>query len=320
MRSFLIDTDTASDDAVAILMALRWPDVDVKAITIVTGNMPVTQGVKNALYTVELCGKNTPVYIGADKPLLRPNAFAEWFHGPDGMGNQNYPPARQQPEPDHAVDVIIETVKANPGIVLVTLGPLTNIALAVSRAPEIAPLVSRCVVMGGAACTEGNVTPAAEYNIWIDPEAAKIAFHAGLPIEMVGWEHCRFDKVLNMDDIAYIRSLNTPLGHFTVDCNETAIEAFYVQTGERGIALPDPVTMAIALDPSVATQTARHYVDVETISELTRGQTVVDRLNVAANERNRDTWAALVQRPPNASVVWEVDAARWKETLYQTLR
>jgi purine nucleosidase len=320
MRKFLIDTDTASDDAVAILMALQSPEVEVEAITVVSGNVPVDQGTKNALYTVQLCGKNTPVYIGAEKPLIRPAEYAYWFHGPDGMGNQNYPEARQKPEKEHAVDAIINTIKANPGIVVVTLGPLTNLALAVSRAPDIATLVSRCVVMGGAACTEGNVTPAAEYNIWFDPEAAKIVFHSGLPIEMIGWEHCRFDKVIDVNDMAHLRGINTPLSHFTIDCNESAIEAFYVQTGERGLALPDPITMSVALDPSLATKTSKHYVDIETVSELTRGQTVVDRLNVATNERNHGIWANLVSRPPNASVVWEVDTLKWKEMLYRLVR
>jgi purine nucleosidase len=181
-------------------------------------------------------------------------------------------------------------------------------------------MVSRCVVMGGAACTEGNVTPAAEFNIWVDPEAAKIVFHSGLPIEMVGWEHCRFDKVIDAEDMAYIRSMDTPLGHFSVDCNQSAIDAYFEQTGERGIALPDPVTMAVAIDPTIATKTSQHYVEIETVSELTRGQTVVDRLNGATNDRNKVLWAELIQHPPNASVVWEVDALRWKQMLYKLLR
>ena len=159
IRAFLIDTDTASDDAVALIMALRAPDVDVKAITVVSGNVTVDQGVRNALYTVELCQKDVPVYHGAGRPLLREPERAEWFHGLDGLGDQNYPPPQRQAAPGHAVDAIIETVNANPGIVLVTLGPLTNIALALARAPEIVTNVSRCVVMGGAAWSVGNVTP-----------------------------------------------------------------------------------------------------------------------------------------------------------------
>ncbi len=185
-RPFLIDTDTASDDAVALIMALRAPDVRVVAITTVAGNVPVAQSTRNALYTVELCGANVPVYTGADKPLLRTYQNATWFHGRDGLGEHNYPAPSQSAASAHAVDAIIEAVEANPGIVIVTLAPLTNLALALAKKPEIAAKVGRCVVMGGAPCCEGNVTPAAEYNIWVDPEAARIVMRGGLPVELVG--------------------------------------------------------------------------------------------------------------------------------------
>src|ERR1700690_3561395 len=142
-RSFLIDTDTASDDAVALIMALRAPEVRVVAITTVAGNVPVQQATRNALYTVELCGAKVPVFAGADKPLLRPYQNATWFHGRDGLGDHNYPAPRQNAESMHAADAIIETIEANPGIVLVTLGPLPNVALALAKKPEIAAKVGR---------------------------------------------------------------------------------------------------------------------------------------------------------------------------------
>src|SRR5499427_9167695 len=169
--AFLIDTDVASDDAVAIIMALRAPDVRVVAITTVAGNVDVQQATRNALYTVELCGADVPVYTGAEKPLLRAYQNATWFHGCDGLGELGYPPPKRSPAKLHAVDATIEAVEANPGLVIVALAPLTNIALAVTRKPDIVSRVGRCVVMGGAPCCEGNVTPAAEYNIWVDPEA-----------------------------------------------------------------------------------------------------------------------------------------------------
>ncbi len=321
VRPFIIDTDTASDDAVAIIMALRWPDVDVKAITVVAGNVPLEQATINALYTVEQCGANVPVYKGAAAPLVREAEHAEWFHGSDGMGERQYPAPQNPPQSQHAVNALIETIKANPGVVLVTLGPLTNVALAVSKAPEIVPLVSRCVVMGGAACTVGNVTPTAEYNIWFDPEAARIAFHSGLPIEMVGWELCRFEALVKEEEIAQIKGFNTPLAHFAIDCNETAIKAFFTQTGEIGLSLPDPVCMAVALDPeTVVKRMSYHYVDVECRSELTRGMTVVDQLNVAKDARNKATWAKLIKKPTTTQVCWEIDIPRWKEMLYTVLR
>lgn len=308
MHRFLIDTDTASDDAVAILMALRTPGIQVQAITTVAGNVPVVQGTINALNTVELCAAETPVYVGIDRPLLREPHPAYFFHGEDGMGGLHLPPPRQKPQPEHAVDVIIDTIGSAPGeITLVTLGPLTNIAVALRRAPDIASQVREAVVMGGAANTVGNITPAAEYNIWCDPEAAHMVFHSGMPILMVGWEHCRGPAMLNDKELAYVRSFNTPYADFAIDCNKTAIQANREWLGQEGLSLPDPVAMAMAIDGTICTRSARHYVDVETVSELTRGMTVVDELGV-------------LNRKANIEVCWAVDPDRWKEVLYRALR
>lgn len=318
-RTFLIDTDTASDDAVALIMALRAPEVRVAAITVVAGNVPLPQATRNALYTVELCGANVPVYSGAEKPLLRAYENATWFHGRDGLGDHNYPAPRQSAEKINAVDAIIATIEANPGLVLVTLGPLTNVALAVSKKPGIAAKVSRCVVMGGAPCCEGNVTPAAEYNIWVDPEAAQIILRSGLPVELIGWHLCRGDAVLNESDIARVEGFGTRVSHFAIECNSHARTAYKIQTGEDGICLPDPVAMCLALDPTVGTEWSEHYVEIETESELTRGMTVVDRLNVAADERNRAVWARALPGP-KAKVCWSIDNRRWKAALYGALQ
>jgi purine nucleosidase len=317
-RTFLIDTDTASDDAVALIMALRAPDVRVAAITVVAGNVPLAQATRNALYTVELCGAKVPVYSGAEKPLLRTYENATWFHGRDGLGDHDYPVPRQTAEAQHAVDAIIETIDANPGLVLVTLGPLTNVALAVSREPSIAAKVSRCVVMGGNPCCEGNVTPAAEYNIWVDPEAARIVMHSGLPIELIGWHLCRGAAVLGPNDIAEVEGLNTSLAHFAIECNSHARIALKIQTGEDGICLPDPVAMSLALDPTIGSEWSDHYIEVETQSELSRGNTIVDRLNVADDERNRSVWRSALQQ--KAKVCWTIDNLRWKRALYKALR
>ena len=172
MRDFLIDTDTASDDAVAIIMALADPGVRVLGLTTVAGNVGLEQATQNALLTAEICGSDVPVFAGAEKPLTRAHEHAHWFHGHDGLGDRGYPRPRRAPEREGAVDAILRLARENPGLTLVTLGPLTNIALALEREPELAERIGRCVVMGGAPCCEGNVTPAAEYNIWVDPEAA----------------------------------------------------------------------------------------------------------------------------------------------------
>lgn len=319
-RVFLIDTDTASDDAVALIMALRAPDVRVAGITTVAGNVNVEQATRNALYTVELCGAHVPVYAGAAMPLVRTHQDASWFHGRDGLGDHGYSPVGRPAEKQHAVDAIIETIEANPGLELVTLGPLTNIALALEKKPEIAAQVSRCVVMGGAPCCEGNVTPAAEYNIWVDPEAARIVLRSALPIELIGWHLCRGDAALSVSDIELVLGLNTDRARFAIECNSHAGQAYLEQTGEHGISLPDPVAMAVALDPTIGISWSEHYVEVETSSELTRGMTVVDRLNIAANQRNRNVWAVPLARGRKARVCWKIDTRRWKEALYAALK
>lgn len=308
MRKFLIDTDTASDDAVALVMAHQWSDIQVVAVTIVNGNVPVEQGVKNALYTLEVCKASTPVYIGCKKPILRNCSYADWFHGSDGMGNMCYPEPQIKPQSAHAIDIIIDTLKTYPGeITLVTLGPLTNIATALLRAPEVASLVQRCVIMGGAANTVGNVTPAAEYNIWVDPEAAKIVFHSGMQMEMVGWELSRHDAALTPNEIETVINFGTERASLAMESNKTALDASMKIQGASGLTLADPVAMAVALDPDIVTSQNKYFVDVEMTSELTRGAIVIDELGV-------------LNKNPNMTVVWSIDVLRWKEDLYRCLR
>ena len=273
-------------------------------------------------YFTELCDADVPVHPGAAGPLLREYVSADWFHGADGLGDwgDRYRPQRARASEVHAIDAIIETARATPELVIVTLGPLTNLALALSKAPDIVPLVSRCIVMGGAACTNGNVTPAAEYNIWCDPEAARIVFRSGLPIEMVGWEFSIGEFVLSLDDIEFVRGINTPYADFTIDCNIKGMRGYEIQTGEIGISLPDGVAMAVAIDPTICAASSHHYVDVECDSELTRGMTVVDKLNLAHDERNEPVWRELLPTANKPSICWEVDAARWKALLYQLVR
>lgn len=319
-RPFLIDTDGGSDDVVALIMALQHPELDIRAITTVYGNVAVEQATINSLRMVEMCGADVPVYEGADRPLIRPIQDAKSFHGDDGIGDLELPPVNRQAESQHAVNVIIDIARNTPDLTLVTLGPLTNIALALAQAPDIVNNISRCVVMGGAACTFGNINPVAEFNIWCDPEAARRVFHSGLAVEMVGWEFCIGEYALNSDDMDRLRAIDTPLAHFIIDCNRTAIDAYFKQLGEHGISLPDPVTVAIAIDPTIATETSLHFVDIETQSELTRGMTVVDKLNVATDRYNATQWADVTQKGYKTRVTWDVDAPRWKALLFDLVK
>jgi purine nucleosidase len=320
MRAFLIDTDTASDDAVAIIMALSAPDVKVCGLTTVAGNVGLDQATRNALYTAEVCGADVPVFKGAAAPLTRAHEDAHWFHGRDGLSDRNYPAPKRRPEIEHAVDAISRLCRAEPGLTLVTLGPLTNVALALARDPSLVAHVGRCVVMGGAPCCEGNVTPAAEYNIWVDPEAARMVFRSGLPIEMVGWQVSRASSVLAEEEIAAILALGTAKARFAIECNGRAKEAYFIQTGETGLSLADPTAMAVALDRTIGTEWSAHLLEVECASELTRGMTIVDRLNVAHDANNAGAWKRALDAKARADVCWRIDAARFKGLMIDALK
>lgn len=303
MRRFLIDTDTASDDAVALVMALRHPDVQVEAITVVAGNMPVDQGVQNALYTAELCGKRVPVHRGMAAPLLRPLETAHHVHGQDGMGDIGLPLSGREPAPGHAVDVLIDIINRYLGeVTLVTLGPLTNVAMAVLKDPSIPGKIERCVMMGGVGYGYGNVTPVAEYNIWVDPEAAGIVFESGASLTMVGWDVSREYAVFDPEEAAQLRAIGTPLAHFCVDI-QGALNRFALGTTRlAGFDLPDPIAMAVALDPATATHVEQRFVAVETGGAWCRGQTVVDHLGVT-------------RLAPNVDVVLEASRERFLSIL-----
>jgi purine nucleosidase len=307
MARLLIDTDTASDDAVALLMALRHEGTTVEAITVVAGNVPLPQAVQNALYTRELAGATAPIYAGRDGPRVGDLRTAQFVHGEDGMGDIGLDLAGRRPDDGDAVDVLVEAIRANPGeLTLVTLGPLTNVAEAFERAPDLAAKLDRLVVMGGAADAVGNMTAVAEFNVWVDPEAAQTVFRSGAPIEMVGWDISRKYAVFGEEEQQMLRRLG-PLGEFAVDTQATLNDWARENSGLEGFDYPDPIAMAVALDPAVATSTRRLYVDVETSGELTRGQTVVDHVGFTGQS-------------PTAEVVLEASRERFVELLVQALR
>lgn len=308
MRRFLIDTDTASDDAVALLMALRYPGIQVEAITVVAGNVPLDQAVQNALYTVELCSATTPVYAGLARPLMVPLHTAQNVHGRDGMGDIGLPLQGRVPATGHAVDVLIETINRFDGeIELVSLGPLSNLACALLLDPSLAGKVKSYTMMGGIGQGYGNVNELAEYNIWADPEAARIVFESGLPITMIGWDISRLYAAFDKVESARFRSIGTRFAEFSVDI-QGAVDAFaQSETHLVGYDLPDPIAMAVALDPSVATDVRYLPVTVDLQSPLGRGQTVVDHLKMTGKQ-------------PNAHVVLTADRMRFLDLMYGCMR
>ncbi|MEQ8841959.1 MAG: nucleoside hydrolase [Acidimicrobiales bacterium] len=288
MRRFLIDTDTASDDAVAILMALRHPDIEVEALTVSCGNVGLDQAVQNALYTVELCGVDVPVHSGAARPLMRELEMATEVHGADGMGDCGLVLSGRTPAPGRGADIIVDTILGAPGeITLVTLGPLTNVALALLRAPEIVDAVARVVVMGGTGVNgPGNVSAMAEYNFWADPEAAQIVVRSGLPLELVGWDISIGSAVVDADRHAQMRAMGTKYSEFAVDIAQV-VRRFAMGNGLAGDDLPDPIAMAHAIDPSPATMT-RLWVDVMVGDGPQRGVLDVDQLGTTGGVPNLD--------------------------------
>jgi purine nucleosidase len=303
-RPFFIDTDTASDDAVALVMALRDPEIDVVGIGVVAGNVPLEQAVQNALYVAELCGADVPIHAGADRPLVVPLETAQFVHGDDGMGDIGLPLAGRSPTPGHAVDALVAASHHHAGeLTLVTLGPLTNVAIAVRRDPTLAGRIGRCVVMGAVADHIGNLSPVAEYNMWADPHAVAVVLESGLPLELVGWDISRQYAVLDPDDAAALRAIGTPLAEMCVDIQQVLTQFALAETKLAGFDLPDPIAMAYAIDPSIATASRRVHCAVETESALTRGMVVMDLLG-------------LTGKDPNATVVTEADRSRFLEMLH----
>ena len=307
-RKFWIDTDTASDDAVALIMAFMRTDIDVVGVSIVAGNVPLDMGVQNALYTAELCGATMPIYAGAAKPLSRALGTAQFVHGEDGMGDIGLVLSGRTPTPGSGVDKLIEALHVHSGdIELVTLGPLTNIALALQQDPTIARTVKRCVIMGAVADHIGNVTPVAEFNMWVDPEAVDIVLKSGMHVEFVGWDISRTEAVITPQESAMIRSLGTDRASFSVDIQRVLEKFCAEETHLNGFDFPDPIAMAYAIDTSVATEAHHWYLSVETGSALTRGMVVMDTLGVMHQE-------------PNAIVVTRASHEKFMSILMDALR
>jgi purine nucleosidase len=245
------------------------------------------------------------VYAGAAAPLERALFTAEFVHGQDGMGDIGLPLEGRQAASGDAVDVLVDTIgsAAAGELTLVTLGPLTNVATAFRRDPSLASRLGALVIMGGTGDAVGNVSAVAEFNIFVDPEAAAVVFASGAPITMVGWDVSRRYAVVTHEDAAALRALG-PLGALAVDCN-AKVDAFATkETHLAGFDLPDPIAMAVALDRSIATRIVRRNVVVETRGEFTAGQTVVDHLELTGREPNadvvleasRDGFMALLRR------------------------
>lgn len=306
MKKVILDVDTGIDDAMAIIYAIESKQLDILGITTVNGNVPLENVTTNTLKVLQLTGReDIKVYSGAKEPYLKEAHHVFEIHGNDGIGNAlDNMTIESKTEETFAADFIIESVKANPEeITLILVGPLTNLALALKKAPEIADLIKRVVIMGGAVASPGNTTPTAEFNIYADAEAAKVVFHKGLDIVLVGLDVTRHAMI----DLSHIEGL---AGHRYYDFIKKSTEVyrqFYEsQHGRNACALHDPLTVGYVLDETFL-KTQEVYVDVETKSDLSYGQTIADFSN-------------RLKQPANMKVCLEVDAEKFVTHFMETLK
>ncbi|MFN3647463.1 MAG: nucleoside hydrolase [Gemmobacter sp.] len=286
-QKIIIDTDPGQDDAVAILLALASPELELLGITCVAGNVPLARTTRNARVVCELAGRReVPVFAGCDGPMRRPLVTAEHVHGKTGLDGADLPDPTMPLQPRHAVEFLIDTLRAEPPgtVTLVPIGPLTNIATAFERAPDIVSRVQRIVLMGGAYFEVGNITPAAEFNIYVDPEAAEIVFRAGVPLVVVPLDVTH--KVLTTPErIDALRALNTPVGAAVAGWTDFFERFDMAKYGSAGAPLHDPCTIAWLLRPELFTGREIN-VEIETEGRFTTGMTVADWWGVSGRAAN----------------------------------
>jgi purine nucleosidase len=318
VKKIILDTDPGTDDAMALMLALNSPELDVRAITVVPGNVTATQGLENALRMVSLANRcDIPVAGGAQHPLFQKLITAEFWHGKNGLANIELPASKCKADARFGPDLIIQLVHAYPHeITLVPVGPLTNIALAIEKDPSIVPLVREVILMGGS-LKGGNVNASAEANIYNDPEAAQIVFQAGWPLTMVGLDVG--DKTLfGRKQLEQLGRTHGPVNDFIYGVTKFLVE-LSEKFGDSGTPMYDPLAVGVAIDVALVTAPAMH-VDVETRGEFTRGETVANRRNEF--ERNvlrqfpdgdRYVIEGLDKVAPNAKVCIDVQAEKFLE-------
>ena len=287
----LIDCDPGHDDAIALLLALASPEVELLGVTTVAGNQTLEKTTTNALRVLELAGRgDVPVAAGADRPLARELFIADYVHGESGLDGPELPEPRAEPVDQHAVDFLAERILGSPRpVTLVPIGPLTNVALLLSRYPQAAGNVERVVIMGGAVA-EGNVTPAAEFNIYVDPEAAWRVFHSDLPVTMIGLDVTQ--RALMMP--AHVERLraSSEVGRFVAELHDFFVRYHERTFGTEGAPIHDAVAVAQVLRPGIV-ETLHRHVDVDCESRLCRGRTVVDLWHRTGAEPNADVGVGI---------------------------
>ncbi len=307
-RKVIIDTDCGSDDAMAIAMALNEPTIEILFFTTVHGNVTAKQAAINTLTTIEYSKTyEPPVYIGCKKPLIRDSHFAFETHGNDGMGDIGLVPKRLKIKKGYGVLKLIEalTNAEDQEIEIITLGTLTNIAIAMRIAPDVMKKAKRISMMGSQGLGKGNVTPMAEFNIWQDAEAAKIVFEFGVPLLVVGWDACLGDAMLDSADLEKISS-GSKLGKFTIDCNRQLLEMNRDRFGVELLDMADPAAMSAILNSDTICDCDDYYCEVDISTGPSYGAVLV-----------YDNFEC--KKPANAAVCSKLHGSKFKDYLYKTL-
>ena len=305
-KPIIIDCDPGADDAITLFLALAFPEkLDVLGITTVAGNVPLSLTQKNARCLCELAGRaDLPVYAGCSRPLLRPLITAEDVHGRTGLDGIHLPEPMMPLQEQHAVDFLIDTVMRSPGnITLATLGPLTNLAVAIVKQPAICQRLQEVVMMGGA-LTQGNITPSAEFNVYVDPHAAQVVVTAGIPLTIVSLD-VTHQAIATPKRLNTIKAINSPISAATIGLLNHYGAYDMQRYGFPGPPLHDPCVIAYLLQPDLFTS-RRAYVAIETTSELTMGRTVIDQWHVT-------------NQPANATVIESIEAEGFYQLLTQAI-
>ena len=304
-KRIIIDTDPGVDDALTFLLALSSPEIKLEALTTTQGNVTVDKATRNALAVLELAGAgHIPVAQGSALPLVQPLRASDLVHGKSGVGNSKLSEPGNQPVAQHAVDFLIDKVLAEPAeISIFPIGPLTNIAMAIRKETRFAESVKELVIMGGAIREGGNISPLAEFNIYVDPHAAHIVFHSGIPITLIPLD-VTHKCILKQEHIDRLLKIKSPISKFISDAMHDYME-FSLERGQAGCALHDPLTLATILAPELLTL-KEYYVDVDISGSISMGNTFADFFSIS-------------KRPVNMKVAMDVRGDDFVELFLQQM-
>src|SRR5512134_457433 len=304
-KRIIIDTDPGVDDALAFLLALASPEIKLEALTTTQGNVTLEKATRNALSVLELAhASHVPVARGSLLPLVQPLRASADVHGESGIGNSKLPEPQTKTVPEHAVDYLIERVLAEPNeISIFPIGPLTNIAMAIRKEPRFASAVKELVIMGGAILEHGNSTPQAEFNIYVDPHAAHIVFHSGIPITLIPLD-VTHKCLLQQTHLDRLMRIDSPISRFIRDAMEVYLEASF-RLGYEGSSLHDPLTLATIIAPELLTL-KEYYVDVDISGGVGMGKTFADIFHV-------------IKKPANMKVAMDVRGDDFIELFLQRM-